>query len=189
MLETWSKLELIVHNEGYGPARNLVIRASGDEFEGQVMRTQRITTLRAGRNRTEQLDIRPLEHGSTVPLRVQVEYLDRSDRKHCHEHTIYIAVTHPDDARRQGETISIARNPGRTRYLIRLRRILSERFDLVELRNLCFDLDLDYDSLRGEGKTDKTGELLCYLERRNRIPDLVEIGKTARPDVAWEERI
>ncbi len=189
VLETWSKLELIVHNKGYGPARNLVIRASGDEFEGQVMRTQRITTLRAERNRTERLDIRPLEHGSTVPLRVQVEYLDRSDGKHCHEHTIYIAVTHPDDARRQGETISIARDPGRTRYLTQLRQILRERFDEDELRDFCFDLNVDYDSLRGEGKADKARELLCYLERRNRIPELVEIGKTARPDVSWEEEV
>lgn len=31
---------------------------------------------------------------------------------------------------------------------------LDELFDLEELRTLCFLLDVDYDSLRGEGKDD-----------------------------------
>ena len=187
VFETWSRLQLIVHNKGYGPARNLVVRASGDEFEGQVMRTQRIATLHAGRNRTEWLDIRPLEHGST-PLRLQIEYLDHTNSLHSHEHTIYIAIvqTRPEDTRRQRETISFARDPGQIRRIIHLRRILCERLGGSELRDLCFDLSINYEHLVGEGIRDKIRELLRYLEHRDRIPELVEIGKMTRPDISWD---
>jgi hypothetical protein len=49
VLDAWSRLQFIVRNEGASLARNLIIRASGDQFEGQVTATREITTLRAGR--------------------------------------------------------------------------------------------------------------------------------------------
>lgn len=64
-----------------------------------------------------------------------------------------------------------------------LRVILVERFDEGELRTLCFDLEIDYDSLPGKGKADKARELLAYLERRHRISDLVEYIRARRPDI------
>jgi hypothetical protein len=67
----------------------------------------------------------------------------------------------------------------------RLRRVLAERFDEGELRTLCFDLGIEYDDLPGEGRADKARELVAYLERRDRIPDLIEIGERIRPDVSW----
>ena len=57
ILDAWSRLQFIVHNEGYGSARNLIIRARGDQFEGQVAATRQILTLRAGRGRTDWLDV------------------------------------------------------------------------------------------------------------------------------------
>jgi hypothetical protein len=71
-------------------------------------------------------------------------------------------------------------------YLVKLRQILSRRFDEGELRTLCFDSGMDYDSLPGTGKADKARELVAYFERRERIPDLVRIGKQLRPDISWE---
>jgi hypothetical protein len=67
----------------------------------------------------------------------------------------------------------------------RLRQVLAERFSDGELRTLCFDLGIEYDDLPGEGKADKARELVAYLERRDRIPDLKEIGRRVRPDVSW----
>ena len=72
-------------------------------------------------------------------------------------------------------------------YLIRLRQTLTGRFDVGELRTLCFDLGLDYDDLPGEGRASKARELIRYLERRGRIPDLVTVGGQMRPDVFWPE--
>jgi len=188
VVKAWSRLQLVARNEGYGPARNLIVRASGDEFEGQVMQTQRITTLHAGRERTEWLDIRPLEYGPTVPLRVELEYLDQTKETHSREHTIYIAVAQTKATRRQGETISVtsSRDAERAKYLSRLRQVLVTRFDSDELRLLCFDLGVDYDDLPRGGKANKVLDLICYLERRHRIPDLVEAGRASRSDISWE---
>jgi tetratricopeptide (TPR) repeat protein len=107
VLNAWSRLQFTMRNEGYGPAHNIIVRASGDEFEGQVMGTREIYTLRAGRERTERLDIRPLEYGKTVPLRVRLQYMDHAGEMHSCAHRIYIAVASSPIARRKGETISL----------------------------------------------------------------------------------
>jgi hypothetical protein len=76
--------------------------------------------------------------------------------------------------------------PSDREYLVRLRRILTTRFGESELRDLCFDLGVGYESLPGEGTGDKARELIAHLERHNRIPYLIAVGKQLRPDVGWE---
>jgi len=66
-----------------------------------------------------------------------------------------------------------------------LRKTIDKRFNEGELRTLCFDLGVDYDGLPGQGKVDKARELVSFLERRDRIPELVETGKQLRPDISW----
>ena len=63
-----------------------------------------------------------------------------------------------------------------------LRRILVERFNLEELRNLCQDLYADYDSLPGEGKEAKARELVEHCKRRDKILDLVAAVNRAKPE-------
>ena len=70
-----------------------------------------------------------------------------------------------------------------------LRQILIQRFDEGELRTLCADLDVDYDSLPGIGKENKARELVAYLGRHERIPDLVELGRAQRPDIPWNSAL
>jgi tetratricopeptide (TPR) repeat protein len=70
--------------------------------------------------------------------------------------------------------------------LIRLRQILTERFDEGELHTLCFDLGVDYDNLPGQSKADKARELVEHLERHGRVSNLVETGKKLRSDIARE---
>jgi hypothetical protein len=79
-----------------------------------------------------------------------------------------------------------ASGAARREHLARLRQALIARFDEGELRTLCYDLDVDYDSLPAQGKANKAQELIKYLENRERIPELVEIGMRMRPDVAWK---
>jgi hypothetical protein len=62
--------------------------------------------------------------------------------------------------------------------------ILDTRFDMEELRTLCFQLSVDFDNLRGEGKSSKVRELIKYLERRDRLPNLFPEMKKLRPDIA-----
>ncbi|OQY23725.1 MAG: hypothetical protein DRJ03_27205 [Chloroflexi bacterium] len=70
--------------------------------------------------------------------------------------------------------------------LARLHILLVERFDEEEMRSLSFGLQVDYDNLRGEGKTGKARELIAYLERRDRLIELVQAGEQLRPDVPWK---
>jgi outer membrane protein assembly factor BamB len=107
VLNAWSSLRFIVRNEGYGPACNLVIRASGDQFEGEVTATRQIATLRAGHKRTEWLDVRPLEHGDSVPLRVSVEYQDHAGEPRSCKHTVHIPVARTEATRREAQTINV----------------------------------------------------------------------------------
>jgi hypothetical protein len=73
------------------------------------------------------------------------------------------------------------------RLLTRLRQILATRFDLGELRTLCFDLGIDYDDLPGEGKANKARELVACLDRHGRIPELLRAGEQLRPDISWSD--
>jgi hypothetical protein len=72
-------------------------------------------------------------------------------------------------------------------YLTQLRQVLTTRFDAGELRTLCFDLGVDYDDLPGAGKASRARELVGYLARRDRIADLIRVGKRLRPDISWPE--
>lgn len=67
----------------------------------------------------------------------------------------------------------------------RLREQLIAHFDDEELRTLCFDLNVDYDSLPALGKAGKTRELVATLDRANRLQELVELCAGLRPNVPW----
>jgi hypothetical protein len=70
--------------------------------------------------------------------------------------------------------------------LVELRKILDKHFSEDELRTLCFDLKVTYDDLPSEQKSGKARELVAYLERHNRIADLIEVGKKQRPNLPWD---
>jgi len=69
----------------------------------------------------------------------------------------------------------------------RLRRLLADRFDAGELRTLCFDLQIDYDDLPDAGKANKARDLVAYMERHARLPQLIVLGRKLRPDVPWDQ--
>lgn len=66
-----------------------------------------------------------------------------------------------------------------------LLELLVNRFGEDELRTICFYLEVDYEILPATGKLGKVRELLTYLERRNRIIALIEVGRKLRPDIDW----
>jgi formylglycine-generating enzyme required for sulfatase activity len=65
--------------------------------------------------------------------------------------------------------------------LAQLRDALDTRFDEGELRDLCFDLRVDYGDLPGRDKGDKARELVAHLERRGRLTALVNRVRELRP--------
>ena len=67
----------------------------------------------------------------------------------------------------------------------RLLRNLEEHFDEEELRSLCFELGVKYDSLPAQGAAGKARELVATLDRAGRLPQLVERGRQLRPHIPW----
>lgn len=66
--------------------------------------------------------------------------------------------------------------------MLEMRQMLLVYFDDSELRDLCFDLDVTYEDLPGQGRKDKARELVAYLDRRGRSPELAEKIEQLRPD-------
>jgi hypothetical protein len=70
-------------------------------------------------------------------------------------------------------------------YRNEILQILRTAFDESELRDLCFDLALDYDELSGQNKRDKARELLIHFERRQRLNELMTAVQQLRPHLDW----
>lgn len=73
-------------------------------------------------------------------------------------------------------------------YRAALRREIQKSFNLTEIRTLSFDLGIDYDNLPGEELERKIIELILYLERNERLDDLIKELKRRRPDMTWEQK-
>ena len=66
-----------------------------------------------------------------------------------------------------------------------LRQMIATHFSDSELRDLCFDLAIDYENLPGHGKGDKVRELVAYVERYKRLAELVKEVRRLRPTIDW----
>jgi len=66
-----------------------------------------------------------------------------------------------------------------------LRDRMRKHFGESDLRDICFELDIDYDNLPGEKRADKARELVLRLFQGGRLHELVEICSRLRPSVSW----
>jgi len=73
--------------------------------------------------------------------------------------------------------------------LARLRQMLAKYFDESELRDLCFELSIEYDDLPGVSKGSKVREIVAYLDRRERTSELVNLVQRLRPKAPWEDTL
>jgi predicted nucleic acid-binding Zn-ribbon protein len=69
----------------------------------------------------------------------------------------------------------------------KLLRALIELFNEQELRDLCFELRLDYENLEGSAKKDKARELINYFFRRRRLNVLLTVFREHRPHITVED--
>ncbi len=63
-----------------------------------------------------------------------------------------------------------------------LREFLAERFNLDEMKTLCFDLGLDYEVFPHATKSELSRELIAYFERHDKMGCLVAAMVKVRPD-------
>ena len=66
---------------------------------------------------------------------------------------------------------------------IHLRQVLTEHYNLGELRILCFELGIDYEEFGGSGKMEKVVELVAYAQRHNRLDDIAACVRRTHPTV------
>ncbi len=75
------------------------------------------------------------------------------------------------------------REEKRPMTLAQIRRALTEKVNEEELRTLCFDWGIDYDSLPGKGKAAKVRELVAREQRRDGVGRLRQWLETQKaPD-------
>lgn len=69
----------------------------------------------------------------------------------------------------------------------KLLRALIDLFSEQDMRDLCFDLRVDYENLPGQSKKDKARELIIFFDRRRRMNVLITVFQEHRPHVSIEE--
>lgn len=77
--------------------------------------------------------------------------------------------------------------PPEKNVLERFRHGITAHFNENELRTLCFDLGIDYESLGPGGKESKVRGLIEYCVRRDRIPSLLKYCNRVRPNIGWPD--
>ena len=66
---------------------------------------------------------------------------------------------------------------------------IANLFDIGELQDLCFRLNISYHDLSGQNRVDKARELVQYCERRGRINELVDLCESLRSHISWQTEI
>src|SRR5258706_4922495 len=92
----------------------------------------------------------------------------------------------PKAAPVQGGTATVDQRSPEQIDVTALRQLLTAHFNTGELQDLCFDLNIDYESLPGQGKGDKARELIAYAQRHGRTAQLVSLVRRLRPNVDWQ---
>lgn len=67
--------------------------------------------------------------------------------------------------------------------LVQLRQALDDGYNDSELRDLCFELNIDYEDLPGDGQSAKARELVLYARRHGLLAQLVEKVMRERPQL------
>lgn len=66
-----------------------------------------------------------------------------------------------------------------------LREQIAFHFNDEELRDLCHDMEINYEFLAGENLSGKVRELVLYCQRHNRLDDLLGHCRRLRPEADW----
>ncbi len=78
-------------------------------------------------------------------------------------------------------------NNSSPQFLSDLRRGIVECFGTSDLKVLCADLGIDYESLGGETKETKALELISYMKRHGRMTELLQYCASAFPRHTWPQ--
>jgi len=72
--------------------------------------------------------------------------------------------------------------PEKIERLKAMRDCIVQHFSMGEFRTICFDLGVSFDDLEGDTLDDKSRELVLFLNRVGRCPELVLYCREKRPN-------
>lgn len=134
--------------------------------------------------KAETLRITPIAKASIVAIDIR-----RSSLNNCEKHiTNVVCAAKSKFSEVKGIATEISSNATRitlAQFNKSLREILSES----DLQDFCLALRVDYESLPGNSKADKTRGLILELQRRGRVPHLLTLVKQERPHIPWPDTI
>ena len=192
----WAKVEYSVKNVGFGTAQYMTVQLKDDRFEGQMSATQNMITVAAGREANGRLDVLPRYQGSSVPIQLTLEYMDKSGLQKV-EHIFYLpvsgeitqVVTRPIDmafgSTDSREALASLPAPDGVN-LFDLRTKLTQYFSREELSDVLFELGLSEDDF-SDRLSVMARELITALARLGRIEELIAICERERGHVGWRE--
>jgi hypothetical protein len=90
-------------------------------------------------------------------------------------------ATQPEPARPESPKAPPAAQPDR----IAVRETLKKHFNLDDLRALCQDLNIEFESIAGETRDRKALELVAYAERHVMFDQLIAAIRRSRPNVTF----
>lgn len=88
-----------------------------------------------------------------------------------------------------GQRPGLVAQAGRKVLSTELRLAMSLRFNLEEVRTLCYDAGVDYDDLEGGTKSAKVRELILHAARHDKLDQLLETLGRTRPEVDWNQYV
>ena len=77
----------------------------------------------------------------------------------------------------------------RNDLLRQLHTELHSRFNISEVKNLCFELDVPFEDIPGNTKRELIQELIEYLDRRGQIKRLVSLAQAKRTGEHWPSEL
>lgn len=186
---SWSKLDFVIRNVGFGAARGVLVKVIDDRFEGQAVHSQTMVTITPGRFYQHWLDVLPKAQGSDVPMQLAIEYIDINGTEHRLERTFYLPVGGEDQQSipiltpSDSEEFATLQAPD-GRDLAALRRNMVASFNKEELQEILFDLGLRADDFDHRFST-IARQLITYAVQTDRLDELVRLCKELRPHLDW----
>jgi len=98
-------------------------------------------------------------------------------------HGTDIPVTAPGEAALRQAIRNFRPDHRQTSQRMALWAALRDRTSAEDLRNLCFLLNLDYDTLPGDGRSAKAREIVAHFDRREDLDTLADALHRLRPDI------
>jgi hypothetical protein len=71
--------------------------------------------------------------------------------------------------------------------LVKLKDQIKDHFNQNDLKELCFNLGLDFEDLPGETRKDKARELVIYCQQHGLLMSLVNQCQKLRPHLSWQD--